>query len=184
VFLSIQELELHKVHFNVDFPAGEMDFLDKVRQSGPLHAEGVAELVSDVLGEIRIKGSLSVLLESDCDRCLEPLQLPVASEFDLIYRPATAVISSASEVQIVKGESDIGFYEGAGLELGEVFSEHILLSLPMQLVCSESCLGICAHCGQNRNLGGCKCEPKTADDRWAALRDIKSGLRAAPETQR
>jgi Predicted metal-binding, possibly nucleic acid-binding protein len=178
VFISVTELELHKVHFKVDFPAGELDFLDKVRQSGPLHAEGDAELVSDVLGEIRIKGSLNVAMDTECDRCLEPVKLPITSDFDLIYRPATAVTSSAHEVQIVKGESEIGFYEGAGIELGEVLCEHILLSLPMQLICSEGCLGICPQCGQNRNLGGCTCAPKLADDRWAALRDIKSGLRA------
>jgi uncharacterized protein len=118
-------------------------------------------------------------VETDCDRCLEPVQFPITSDFDLIYRPSSALTSSAHEVQIVKGESEIGFYESDGLELGEVLSEHILLSLPMQLVCNESCLGICAHCGQNRNLGGCKCEAKPADDRWAALRNIKSGLRAS-----
>ncbi|HUS07305.1 MAG TPA: DUF177 domain-containing protein [Bryobacteraceae bacterium] len=177
MFLTLKELELRKIHFNVDFPLGEIDFLEKIRQTGLLHAEGSAELLSGLLGEIRITGRLDVALETDCDRCLEPVQLPITSDFQLLYRPAESGITG-NEVQIDAGESEIGFYEGAGLELGEILREHILLSLPMQLVCQESCQGICPHCGQNRNQGGCKCEAKPADDRWAALRELKSGLRA------
>jgi len=50
--------------------------------------------------------------------------------------------------------------------------EFVLLTLPMQRVCSEDCKGICPECGLNRNLKECACHGAKADDRWAALKHL------------
>jgi uncharacterized protein len=173
VFFSVRELELRKAHFDAAFPPGEIEFFDKMRQTSQLHAEGSVELLGSALGEIRVRGHLSVTMESDCDRCLETATIPVESDFDLFYRPEPAVERTRDEVEIDEGESQIAFYEGEGLELGDILREHILLSIPMQRICSDACKGICPVCGQNRNLVQCACAIKPADDRWAALKDLK-----------
>lgn len=176
MFLSVRELEVRKVLFKTDFPPGEIDFQDKkIRQATTLHVEGSAELLSNTLGEIRVKGELNVEMEADCDRCLEPVRIPVKTEFDLFYRP-TIHDSHLHEVAIDEAESEMGFYEGGGLELGDVLREHVLLTLPMQQICSEACRGICPQCGKNRNQGDCGCEVKPADDRWSALQSMKGML--------
>lgn len=177
MFLSIQELELRKVLFDEDFPAGEIDFgEDQLQQIGNLHAEGQAELLNHTLGEIRVKGKLSVELELPCDRCLDPVRHRVDGPFDLFYRPAPKG-PQPHEIAIDEGEAEIGFYEGAGMELSEILREHILLSLPMHAICQEGCAGICPQCGQNRNTGSCNCTEQHVDDRWAALRGLREGLR-------
>jgi uncharacterized protein len=177
LFLSIQELELRKVRFDEEFPAGEIEFgEDQLKQLGTLHAEGEAELLSNTLGEIRIRGQLKVELEVPCDRCLEPVRYPVDGPFDLFYRP-TPKAPLAHEVAIDEGESQIGFYEDGGIELSEVLREHILLSLPMHQICSDQCGGICPICGLNRNTGTCNCSQEKVDDRWAALRELRGNLR-------
>lgn len=174
MFFSVRELELRKAHFDVAFPPGEIDFGEhQLRQVAPLEAEGSVELLGNTLGEIRVRGHLSVIMEADCDRCLETARLPLQNEFDLFYRPEPARTHAGEEVEIDEGESQIAFYEGEGLELGDILREHILLSLPMQRVCSETCKGICPVCGQNRNQAQCGCETKPVDDRWAALRNLK-----------
>jgi uncharacterized protein len=175
LFVSVQELELRKLPFDVDFPVGEID-LGGLRQVGPLHAEGQAELLSNTLGEMRITGRLRAEIETDCDRCLEPVRRPIDSDFELFYRPAPDK-DVPHELAIDEGEAEIGFYEGDGIELAEVFREYVLLALPMQQICKEECQGICPQCGLNRNIGGrCQCEAKLVDDRWTALRDLKLGL--------
>ena len=63
--------------------------------------------------------------------------------------------------------------DGDGLQLNDILREYVILSLPMHLVCSEACLGICPVCGQNRNLRACGCEIKPVDDRWAALKRLQ-----------
>jgi len=173
VFFSIQELEIKKVRFETAFPPGEIDFSDVgLTQATPLEASGSAELLANTLGEIRIQGRLKVKMRADCDRCLEPAEFLIESNFDLFYRPA-AEDGHEEEVEIDAGEAEIAFYEGEGIELKDVLREYVLLAMPMQQVCREDCLGICPVCGQNRNLVKCACEPKPVDDRWAALKNLQ-----------
>ena len=171
VLLYLQELELKPVRFNVDIPAGEIDYYEQVTQTSPLHAQGVAELVNNSLGELRIHGSLQVSVEAACDRCLGDAILPLETDLDLFYRPMS-YIARDEEIEIDEGEAEIGFYEGEGMELEDVLREQILLLLPMQRVCREDCKGICPLCGRNRNEAACQCKAETVDDRWQALRDI------------
>jgi uncharacterized protein len=173
LFLSIQELELRKIRFNESLPEGAIDFGEAgFTQSGPLHAEGEAELLANSLGEIRVRGDVDIDLNLVCDRCLEPVVFSLAEPFDLFYRQAPKD-PLPHEVAINDGEAQIGFYDGPGIELNEVLREHILLSLPMHLVCREDCAGICPQCGLNRNTGACECKSERIDDRWAALRSLQ-----------
>jgi uncharacterized protein len=175
VFITLQELEQHVVRFKVDIPAGEIEFDNKVTQSAVLHAEGVAELMNHSLGEIRLQGNLQVKVDSPCDRCLEPVSLPIQSPFDLVYMP-TSEVTEGGEDEIDEAGVEVGFYEGNGLQLNDVLREVVLLSLPMQLVCSESCKGICPVCGQNRNQRQCGCQTAAADDRWSKLKDLRAEI--------
>lgn len=171
MFFDIRDLELKARPFDVALDPGVIEFLDpKLRQAGVLKAKGVAELVSDLLGEIRVRGHVKVLMEADCDRCLEPAKSAIDSDFALYYRPVAE--GYGEEKAIDEGEAEMGFYEGDGVELNDVLREFVLLTLPMQRVCSEDCKGICPECGQNRNLKDCGCHGATADDRWAALKNL------------
>lgn len=173
MFFSVKELEVKKIVFDTTFPTGEIEYHEKrLRQATPLKTEGSAELLSNTLGEIRVKGHLSVTIEADCDRCLETAWFPIESDFDLFYRPSDASPDGADEVEIDEGESEIAFYEGGGLDLKDILREYILLSMPMQRICNDACLGICPVCGQNRNIVNCDCEVKTVDDRWSALKKL------------
>ena len=152
---------------------GVIEFLDpKLRQTGPLKASGTAELVIDLLGEIRVKGHVTVPMETECDRCLEPAACPIDGDFELYYRPVTE--GYGEEKVIDEGEAEMGFYEGDGVELNDVLREFILLTLPMQRVCSEDCKGICPVCGQSRNQEECACHTDAVDDRWESLKKLVS----------
>jgi uncharacterized protein len=172
MFFRVRDLELRAGRFDVTLAPGAVEFLDpKLRQAGPLKAAGKIELVIGSLGEIRAKGHLSVLMEADCDRCLEPARCPIDSDFELYYRPVAD--GYGEEVELDEGEAEMGFYEGDGLELNDILREFVLLALPMQRVCSEQCKGICPECGQNRNQKECACRAAAVDDRWAALKSLK-----------
>jgi uncharacterized protein len=182
LFLNVRELEIRKVQFEEDFPAGEIDFdSNQVRQIGPLHARGAAELLNNTLGEIRVRGHVNAEMELACDRCLEPVQYPIDGDFDLFYRPAPDENDTPHELAINPGETEIGYYEGMGMELAEVLREYVLLSLPMQAVCREECAGICPKCGKNRNAGACGCVEEPVNDRWSALRNWKDAVKATKD---
>ena len=172
MFLSIKEMEVRKVRFDETFAPSEIDFSDAgVVQAGPLRAMGVAELLANTEGEVRVQGKFTVDMESECDRCLGRARFHLEPSFDLFYRPIS-FIERDEEVGIDEGEAEIGFYKGGGMELEDILREQILLLLPMQRVCSEDCKGICPVCGANRNESACDCSVVPVDNRWGALRNL------------
>jgi uncharacterized protein len=175
MFITLQELQQRNVRFKVDIPSGEIEFDNKVAQSSVLHADGVAELLNHSLGEIRLVGELHVTVDAPCDRCLEPVSLPIHSPFDLVYMPASEA-TEGGEDEIDEAAVEVGYYEGNGLQLNDVLREVVLLALPMQLVCDENCKGICPVCGQNRNQRECTCQSAAVDDRWSKLRDLRTEI--------
>jgi uncharacterized protein len=177
MLLSIKEMEVRKLRFAETWKPGEFDFSDSgFTQTGPLVAQGVAELLPNTGDEVRVKGSVVTDLETECDRCLGKASFHIDVPFDLFYKPADTV-GEDEEAAIDEGEAEIGFYELPGLELEDILREQVLLQLPMQRICSESCKGICPICGANRNETNCRCEAHPADDRWMALKDFTTKVK-------
>jgi uncharacterized protein len=173
MLLSVKEMEVRKLPFEQVWQPGEIDFSDSgATQTAPLTATGVAELLPHTGGEVRVKGRVKTVMDSECDRCLGRATFPIDAPFDLFYRPADTATPEEEEVAIDEGEAEMGFYDKPGLQLEDILREQVLLQLPMQRVCSETCKGICPICGKNRNETDCQCETRTADDRWSALKDF------------
>jgi uncharacterized protein len=174
MFFDIQVLEKRKIRFDHAFAPGSINFLDEaLKQIGGLRASGTAELV-DPFGvrEIHIRGSLQGEVEVLCARCLEPVRIPVGGPLHLYYRPMSQ-IAREEEVAISEAETEMGFYEGGGLELADVVREQVLMGLPMRSMCREDCRGICPVCGANRNGNPCACHEEFSDPRWDALKNWK-----------
>jgi len=119
---------------------------------------------------LRVKGRYNVEMVAQCDRCLARTRYPLQADFDLYYRPISD-LPEEEEVKIDAADAEVEFYKD-GLELEDILREQVLLALPMQRVCSETCKGICPGCGKNRNETECDCKP-VVDDRWEALRNLE-----------
>ncbi len=172
MFFKISDLQVGKVRFEETFAPGAIEFFEKqLKQTAPHESSGVAQM-SEATLEIRVTGHIKTRMEAACDRCLEPASFGLEADFSLPYRPAS-LMPSGDEVVIAKDETDVGFYQGEGLELADVLREEVLLLLPMQRVCREDCKGICPVCGQNRNQVDCDCHQEPVDDRWAGLRNLQ-----------
>jgi len=181
MFIKIKDLELRKLEFDETLMPGSIELGEDLQLRTPLRASGRAELVREnrggrnVVEDIRLVGKLSAQVESLCARCLEPVANTVAEEFDLIYRPQ-GVDARGEEASISLAETEIGYYQGDGLLLEDVLKEQVLLALPAKQVCSESCKGLCPHCGRNLNIETCDCASTISDPRWTALADIRKKL--------
>jgi uncharacterized protein len=172
MLLSIKEMEVRKIPFADAWEPNGFDFADPgVIQTRPLAVEGVAELLPDTGGEVRVYGRVQTDLETECDRCLARASFHIDAAFDLFYRPLEST-AGGEEVAIDEGEAEMGFYELPGLQLEDIVREQVLLQLPMQRVCHEACKGICPLCGANRNETNCSCRPPSGDERWMALKDL------------
>jgi uncharacterized protein len=167
VRISLAELELHPVTVSKSYAPGSLDFHGaEFRQTAPLKIKVTAELLGT---EIRVRGHLATRLEAGCDRCLAPVDVPVKSDFDLFYRPATN-IPEGEEIEIQPAEMEVGFYSGDGIELADVATEQVILSQPMKVICGAECQGFCPVCRVNRNLTPCDCVPSQQDSPFASLK--------------
>ena len=181
MLIRVQDLEVQELVFQEEFRPGTIDLGSELTQQAPLKASGRAELLEEHHGrkapiqDIRIVGRYATRIGSRCARCLEPVEYPLAGDFDLLYRP-TGSDFRAPEVSISQAETEIGYYRGDGLLLEDVLREQILLSLPARSMCSESCKGLCPRCGRNLNLERCNCPEPPPDGRWAALEEIRRKL--------
>ena len=171
MFFSLTELEHHPVQFDLTYAPGEIDFGEELKQSGPLHAAGQAELLRNTLGEIRIRGRVQADFDCECDRCLDPAPEHVDAELDLFFRPQPK-IENHMELQLEEGEIDLSFYEGDGVALQTALRDYLILSHPMQCLCQADCKGLCPHCGVNRNKTACTCSEQRIAGKLASLREL------------
>lgn len=181
MFISIQELELHQIDFAEEFRPQAIDFGPDLRQQTNLVTSGRAQLVEEHRGakqtvqDIRLVGEFSTRVELPCARCLEPVVRDLAQSFDLLYRPL-GVDAGPHERAVHEGDTEIGYYDGEGLQLQDVLREQVLLAVPLKAICREECKGICPQCGCNLNQESCHCEVTLADPRWDALKELKKDL--------
>lgn len=118
-------------------------------------------------------GSVNVMVEFECDRCLSTLSIPVVASFDLLYVPP---LGTENERELEENDLSLGFYQDGIIDVDDLTREQIELALPMARLCSDECRGLCPECGANLNLGECACSQDHVDIRWAALKELKSKL--------
>ena len=133
---------------------------------------------AEVSGKVRQQGSRSHVsgrvtarVQTECDRCLKLVELPIDSQFKLEYVTA-ADYRAQQAVELTEDELDLSVFDGEAIDIDELVKEELLLAVPDQVLCSESCKGMCAVCGANKNSVECGCEAKEIDPRWAELKKL------------
>lgn len=166
--ITLEELELDRIVVSKTYAPGTLDYQGaEFRQVAPLKVEAVAELVGS---EIRVRGHLGTRLEASCDRCLSRVGIPVEHDFDLFYRPLQT-IAREIEIEVPADELAVGFFSGDGIELADVVTEQVILSVPMKVVCRTACQGLCPICGANRNVEPCRCVSPQGKSPFASLKE-------------
>ncbi len=136
-----------------------------VRLARPLEVQLEAQQVGH---DVVVRGQLTGAAKLECRRCLVAVCVPIAEDLAVLYQAGVdAVEAEQSEVYPLPAR-------GQELDLGPMVREQVLLAVPPYAICSEGCKGLCPTCGKNLNEGPCACEPETGDERWAALRRLKS----------
>jgi uncharacterized protein len=127
---------------------------------------------------IEICGSLTGLLETACDRCLERFEREVRVQLHvraLCGGGGTNGDPLEGVDRLPPGASE--------LDLTEHLREAALLEIPIKNLCREDCRGLCPCCGVNRNTEVCDCDLPAGDARWDALRDLSSSPAVTKEEE-
>lgn len=142
---------------------------ERVRLMRPPIVNGRIERDGNV---VRLKGSMRAETEVDCDRCLAPIRIPVETEFDVDYVPATDY-ASVETPELHENDLTVSIYDHETIDIDDLAREQVLLAMPSRSLCREDCKGLCPVCGINRNVQACQCESKEADPRWLTLKDLR-----------
>jgi uncharacterized protein len=113
--------------------------------------------VSRVGDNVRIQGPVEASLSLTCDRCLEPYAFTVRSVLDIELMPKEKQ-PKVAEMELQADEMDVYYFEGEEIEIDPYVFEEIMLNIPIKVLCSDACKGMCPVCGKNLNIEECRCE--------------------------
>lgn len=168
--IELAKLETGNGQFAHVFETGKLSLEDdRARLTGPAEIRATVRRED---GRVRVRGNVSAQVELECDRCLQPVSVPVTASFDVDYVP---VSNYEREPLAELQDDDLGLsvFDGEAIDLEDLTREQAILSLPARLLCRGDCKGLCPVCGIDKNLKDCECESRPGDPRWAALNDLR-----------
>ena len=93
---KVVELEREPIEFDLELPPGRVELGGEAEQEGNLATSGRAEVIhehrgpKDIVADIRLRGQFAAKFRVPCARCVEPVDIPLEADFDLIFRPLGA----------------------------------------------------------------------------------------------
>lgn len=131
----------------------------------------VACAVRRMKENVFIEGNAKTTVEAPCGRCLEATRQPVRASFKYTFAPPPA--QPKEEWELSAADLEFAYYEEDTIDLDALVIEQIMLNMPIKPLCSESCKGLCPHCGIDLNRESCLCQSETFDERFAVLKRFK-----------
>jgi uncharacterized protein len=170
--IELVNLEHGRADFAHVYQPDELGSLDeRLSLVEPVAVTGNVRLAG---AEVFVNGHIETRVQVECDRCLQPVALPVNADFELEYITGQAYESS-SVVELNEDELSVSVFDGETIDVDEIVKEQILLAVPTRTLCRPDCKGICPDCGIDKNTSDCTCGTDEVDPRWAALKNLTSG---------
>ncbi|MGE5174736.1 MAG: YceD family protein [Hyphomicrobiales bacterium] len=157
--IDLRTLEQGQTHLELELAPSSLAISpEDVTIEGPLRVALELDRRGD---EIWVRGHLHALTPQQCSRCLTDFSQILELDFEVF---CAKVQNPYVEGHPALSEEDGGVHphDGRVLSLDGEIREAVILGLPMRPLCKESCAGLCPRCGEDRNLGPCRCEREAA----------------------
>ena len=141
---------------------------------------------------IGVRVTCRVDLRCPCDRCLEPVLVPVTVDYAEEWRARSAGTGPAGGLGDSADDPDDADDErvvrrevaGPAVDCADGFWQNVGFALPAKLLCAPGCRGLCTRCGADLNRGPCGCRETVGDPRLAALAAWCQPPQGGAETER
>jgi len=152
--LKLHEIDEGQTRLELTVPAGAVGIQ---AQDAALEGPLTIGLSLDRRGdEIWIRGALHAIALQQCSRCLVDFSQILELEFE-VFCAKLPQGRAMSPKALDEEDGGVHFHDGRVLSIDNEIREAVLLGLPMRPLCRESCAGLCPRCGEDRNLGSCRC---------------------------
>ncbi len=152
--VNVRHLDEHEVHLQGELPVAEMafDIRDElIRVTKPLEYDLEVQILHDA---ILAQGSLRLVLDCECSRCLQPFEYELVLDGWALHLP-------------LEGEDKVSV-ENDFVDLTPFVREDILLEFPQHPLCKPDCAGLKKKSGVHKSDGQ-KDEPSA----WTELNKLK-----------
>lgn len=139
---------------NVYFSGKTCDFTDK--------SEVELRVLRKSKRQLEVTGVSKFKLQMFCTRCLEPTEV----SFDL------KLCVKLDFERLAEGLDELPYVSGYSLDVDLLVLDELFVNMPISVLCSDDCKGLCRGCGKNLNLGPCDCDNTVLDPRMAKILDI------------
>jgi uncharacterized protein len=167
--IELENLEGGKGDFAHVYQPDDLNPVDeRISLTEPATVSGKVRLAGN---EVFVNGHVETGAQVECDRCLQPVETPVNTDFALEYMTGSEY-ESGGTAELTEAEMSVSVFDGEAIDVDEIVKEQIVLAVPTRMLCREDCKGICPECGADRNRGDCNCTTNDIDPRWAALKNL------------
>lgn len=104
--------------------------------------------LKNIAGVVTIKCQIKADYVTECDRCLDEVIIPINCELDTV-------------VSMNESKDDSVYMKNGVIDLTKTAYDAISLAIPMSVLCTVVCKGICPGCGVNMNHSTCTCNKKS-----------------------
>lgn len=148
---------------DIAFTLDISDLSDDITQ-GKARFEGRC---TDCVGYIELALTAYVECTAVCARCAEPF----------VYREQYSFAPKLVPEGTKNEEDEYFIITGGELDADALGRELLLYEIPMVLLCSKDCKGLCPKCGVNKNKADCSCSLREPDARLSKLAQLAEKLK-------
>ena len=147
--------------------------LDDIELAAPIG--GRLSIKKDGESEADVSGLLQASVALPCDRCCRPVQTTLSVEFDYECIVGKEAPRTGSDTECREEDCYRIYMNEPVIDLGEILREQVYLALPVNVLCQQSCKGLCHQCGADLNQENCSCSSADLSSPFAVLRQLKDG---------
>lgn len=120
----------------------------------------------------KLNGTIKAVVDLNCSRCGQPVAFELYADYDYIFKIGED--SSLHKKDVECGDEDccIVYLDEPIIDIDEILQEQLALSIPVKLLCSEDCKGLCHKCGELLATGRCSCVEDNSDSPFAVLKNL------------
>jgi uncharacterized protein len=116
---------------------------------------------------IELKVAIRAKAKLVCDRCAKELEREISAKYRMVYFFHERDTGSYPEEDITILPS-----ENTVINITDDVRQYTHLTIPLKVLCTKECKGLCRICGSDLNFNSCSCVETSTDPRWEQLNKL------------
>lgn len=161
--------------YSLDISLQEKVGTELIGVTDVIHVDARLESVEE---GVLLSATVTAIARGECARCLAPVEISLDRSIQELYRyqPLARHKKERNDDDIDIEEDDELMMDGDILDMETPIRDAIILSLPINPLCSPDCEGLCPECGEPWAQLPDDHSHEAGDQRWSALADLKKAL--------